>query len=79
MVFQKHFAASYGSIPHLHVCPTLRSLQICLCCFFNRSSDNPGTIHGGLASIAVLGWRSGDATALQMMQHLGMIAAGLGC
>jgi hypothetical protein len=31
----------------------------------------PGTIHGGLASIAVQSWRSG-VLRHQMMQHLGM-------
>jgi hypothetical protein len=39
-----------------------------------ESSDNPGTIQSGLASIAVPEleiWR--DTTAQQMMQHWGMI------
>jgi hypothetical protein len=50
--------------PHLSVsCPTLKLAGFaCAAAASNRSSKaSPGTIHGGLASIAVPDWRSGEA------------------
>jgi hypothetical protein len=48
-------------------------LQICFAAAAsNRSSDKPGTIQGGLASIAVLELEIRRNSALQMMQLLGI-------
>jgi hypothetical protein len=66
-------------IPHLHVSmlhvEKLAKFLVLLPPIFYLTSL--GTIQGGLAAAQYWSWRSGDATTLQMMQLLGMIAVGL--